>query len=520
MGYAKIIVLLLHLLWFCAFCSSRCRAAENEVEDVAAASAAAGGLELFHRWVAKHRKVYRDPEEKARRYSNFLRNLEFVSKRNAEVASGSRVGLNVFADLSNEEFKEMYSSRALKSKAALERGGRKRLMESAERRVAMCDDAPASFDWREKGAVTAVKDQGDCGGGCWAFSSTGAMEGVNAITMGKLFSLSEQKLIDCDITNDGCNGGYMNYAFEWVINNGGINTDESYPYIGVDSACDATKGIYNGDCSGNPDDIDHAVLIVGYGQEGGIGYWIVKNSWGTDWGMQGYIYIERNTTLPYGICAINAMASFPNKQVSSLSADPPTPSVLPSPPPPPSFPPSIIPPPPPPPPPPLPPPPPSFPPPVPPPPPPSLPPSFPPPPHFCPPPPSYPPVIPPPPPFPSFPPPPPPPTPSPQQCGDFSYCEQDETCCCLLQFGDSCIIYGCCDYENAVCCADSSYCCPHDYPICDLEEGLCLQKLGGIVGVIAKKRRLAKHKLPWTKVESRHSQQHQPLLWKRGGLAE
>ncbi|MQL79644.1 hypothetical protein Taro_012100 [Colocasia esculenta] len=363
-GYGKmtVLVVLLSLVWLPASCPEG-----NE----------AVGLELFHRWMVKHRRVYTQPEEKATRYANFLRNIEFVRMRNAATASGgSRVGLNVFADFSNEEFKEMYSSRALKSKAALEREGRKRLMESAERRVAItCDvDVPTSLDWRKKGAVTAVKDQGQCGG-CWAFSSTGAMEGINAITTGELISLSEQELIDCDTSNDGCNGGYMDYAFEWVTSNGGIDTEQNYPYTGVDSVCNTTKedikvvsidgyrdvspsdiallcavvqqpisvgidgssldfqlytgGIYNGDCSSNPDDIDHAVLIVGYGQEKGIDYWITKNSWGTNWGMEGYIYIERNTTLPYGICAINAMASYPTKQSSSHTAGPPTPLFVP-----------------------------------------------------------------------------------------------------------------------------------------------------------------------------------------------
>lgn len=171
------------------------------------------------------------------------------------------------------------------------------------------------------------------------------------------------------------------------------------------------QGIYAGSCSDDPDDIDHAVLIVGYASEGDENYWIVKNSWGTDWGIEGYFYLLRDTSLPYGECAVNAMASYPTK-VSSAPSPYPSPAVPPPPPPPPP---------------------------------------------------------------PVTPPPPPPPSPSPSECGDFSYCPSDETCCCLFEFFDFCLIYGCCEYENAVCCSGTEYCCPSDYPICDIEEGLCLK---------------------------------------------
>jgi len=168
------------------------------------------------------------------------------------------------------------------------------------------------------------------------------------------------------------------------------------------------QGIYDGDCSSDPDDIDHAVLIVGYGSEEDEDYWIVKNSWGTSWGMEGYIYIRRNTNLKYGVCAINYMASYPTKEPTA-----PSPSSPPSPP--------------------------------------------------SPPPPQ------------PLPPPPPPPPPPPIRCGGFSYCSAHETCCCLYELYDFCLVYGCCGYENGVCCRGTEYCCPSDFPICVTEDGLCLK---------------------------------------------
>ncbi|KAJ4851401.1 hypothetical protein Tsubulata_014737 [Turnera subulata] len=455
-------------------------------------------IELFRMWKEQHHKVYKHEEEAEMRLEHFKRNLRYIMEKNGKGDSSQmkhRVGLNKFADMSNEEFRERFLAKVKKptKRNILGTSWRQRSLQT-------CDDAPSSLDWRKKGAVTAVKNQGDCGS-CWSFSTTGAIEGINAIVTGDLISLSEQELVDCDTTNDGCDGGYMDYAFEWVINNGGIDTESDYPYTGTDGTCNTTKeerkivsidgyedvaesdsallcatvqqpisvgmdgsaldfqlytgGIYDGDCSDNPDDIDHAVLIVGYGAEGEEEYWIVKNSWGTDWGIQGYFYLRRNTNLTYGVCAINAMASYPTKEASAPSPtsppSPPSPSSPPPPPPPPT-------------------------------------------------------------------PVPPPPPPSPTECGDFSFCPSDETCCCIYEFFDFCLVYGCCAYENAVCCSGTEYCCPSDYPICDVEEGLCLQGQGDFLGVAASKRHLAKHKFPWTKLEQREKTS-QSLQWRRNRFA-
>ncbi|KAJ4798131.1 Cysteine protease [Rhynchospora pubera] len=310
--------------------------------------------QLFEQWMVKHEKTYAQPEDRLHGFENFMKNYKYMNQRKANGENGDHlVGLNNLADLSNDEFKEKY----LSNKFGM---GKRR-----ERKIGLGNyyenescNAPPSLNWKEKGVVTPVKDQGQCGS-CWSFSSTGAIEGINAITTGELISLSEQELVECVTTNWGCDGGYMDYAFEWIIKNGGINTESNYPYTAKDGVCNITKannkvvtidgyedvppkdeallcavlkqpisvgidagardfqlytgGIYNGNCSSNPDDINHAVLLVGYGSENGTDYWIVKNSWSTKWGNQGYIYIKRVKSLPYGKCAILGLSSYPTK---------------------------------------------------------------------------------------------------------------------------------------------------------------------------------------------------------------
>jgi len=218
------------------------------------------------------------------------------------------------------------------------------------------EDVPESIDWRTKGLVTAVKDQGQCGS-CWAFSAIGSLEGQHMRSTGTLTSLSEQNLVDCarlDVSH-GCEGGLMDDAFTYIKNNNGIDTEASYPYHARDQKCmfktsnvgatdtgytdipegdeEALKkavatvgpiavaidaghssfqmyqaGVYDEpECSTT--DLDHGVLVVGYGTdpEGGD-YWIVKNSWGTRWGSEGYILMSRNKD---NQCGIATAASYP-----------------------------------------------------------------------------------------------------------------------------------------------------------------------------------------------------------------
>ena len=214
---------------------------------------------------------------------------------------------------------------------------------------------PMNIDWRKKTAVTHVKNQADCGS-CWSFSATGSIEGINAINNGKLLNISEQQLIDCstDYGNHGCEGGSMDLAFKYAIQNG-ICSEEEYPYTAEEGQCQDCKnvvnitsfqditsnnekalkrvvsqqpvsvaiqantrsfqmyssGIYSDLSCGNQ--LDHGVLIVGYGYDlfHDMEYWIVKNSWGTQWGEDGYIRIKRNIQDSSGLCGIAMQPSIP-----------------------------------------------------------------------------------------------------------------------------------------------------------------------------------------------------------------
>ena len=222
------------------------------------------------------------------------------------------------------------------------------------------ESIPSSFDWRDTGIITPVKDQKLCGS-CWAFAATGALEAFWALYTGVApVSLSEQQLIDCSdsFENSGCDGGLPSNAFKYIQNQGGLNTENTYPYEAMDDTCRYNQysngakafsgsiniaqgdengilstllnvgpvaialqvqadfltydsGIYTSTtCSSSASTVNHAALIVGYGTDAttGMDYWIVKNSWGTMWGQEGYFFIERGVNM----CGIAECASYPN----------------------------------------------------------------------------------------------------------------------------------------------------------------------------------------------------------------
>ncbi|KAL2467331.1 Xylem cysteine proteinase 1 [Abeliophyllum distichum] len=193
--------------------------------------------ELFQQWKEKHSKVYKSAQEAEKRLENFGFNLKYVFLYNS-ASAGHALGLNQFADTSNEEFRQVYTP--LKREKPFNRRMKNRMRDVQRKNGAISCEIPASLDWRKSGIVTGVKDQSQCGNR-WAFSSTGTIEGINALATGDLISLSGQELIDCDSTNYGWEGGTMDYAFEWVIENGGIDTESDYPYTGIYGNCSANK---------------------------------------------------------------------------------------------------------------------------------------------------------------------------------------------------------------------------------------------------------------------------------------
>lgn len=301
----------------------------------------------FTNFQERFNKKYESIEELEVRFLVFRENLHDIILHNLDLQQNFTMGINQFTDLTQAEFKATYVS-GLKS--ALGSYGCKSFSSSA-------GGLPSSFDWRSKGAVTSVKDQGQCGS-CWTFSATGAIEGAWAIAKGQLVDLAEQQLVDCatgiSYGSHGCSGGQMEGAFKYVIEHGQCSL-ASYPYTATDGTCKACSNVAHiSSCSDvKPNDqlslkaavalqpvaiaieadtryfqsyssgvltspscgttLDHGVLIVGYGDEDGQKYWLVKNSWGTTWGDKGYVKIARTeSTNDAGICGIAMDPSFPS----------------------------------------------------------------------------------------------------------------------------------------------------------------------------------------------------------------
>jgi len=295
--------------------------------ELAAGEDDAAAMALRHEaWMAEHGRAYTDEAEKARRLEIFRANARMIDAFNAAGTHGHRLATNRFADLTDEEFR---AARTGYRPAAGSRAGRFRY-----ENVSLAD-APPSVDWRAMGAVTGVKDQGDCGC-CWAFSAVAAVEGLNKIRTGRLVSLSEQELVDCDVYGEdqGCEGGLMDDAFQFIARRGGlasasIRGHEDVPRnneaalaaavahqpvsVAINGADPAFR-FYAGGVLGGGDcgtELNHAVTAVGYGTAGdGTRYWVMKNSWGASWGEGGYVRLRRGVR-GEGVCGLAKLPSYP-----------------------------------------------------------------------------------------------------------------------------------------------------------------------------------------------------------------
>ena len=305
----------------------------------------------FNSYMISHGKQYTSGDVYTRFY-NFVDNLKLVELQANETHC---VSMNKFADLSAEEF---HNEVGLGCFTQPERIGFHRTKSTCGQYKPTSSSLPKSIDWREKGVVTPVKNQGQCGS-CWSFSATGAMEGAWAVATGNLISLSEQQLVDCSISygDMACKGGLMDNAFAYAIDNG-MCSEEDDPYEAKRGSCDDcdpvvhisscmdvepnnqmalqaavaqgpvsvaieadktifqfyTSGVINSSKCGTK--LDHGVLVVGYGEEDNMPYWLVKNSWGPEWGDNGYVKIARsNSTDDAGVCGIAMQPSFPTANV-------------------------------------------------------------------------------------------------------------------------------------------------------------------------------------------------------------
>ncbi|CAG9765400.1 unnamed protein product [Ceutorhynchus assimilis] len=286
------------------------------------------------------------PEEDTRRFNIFKENLKRIDDYRQKLQAGLidfRVAITQFADLTKEEF----ISKMLTLKVPEERS--KRALPKLNRTIRQISD---SVDWRNQGAVTPIKNQKDCSS-CWAFSAVGSLEGQYYKKYGNLISISEQNLIDCstDGNNRGCNGGWIGNAFKYLTNNQ-ITAENEYAYTGTQQMCNNNMGNFKISIKGyqtiQPDEsqlqqavatigpisaaldasnlqfyaggvyrdddcavgrVNHGIVIVGYGTESGRDYWLIKNSWGNQWGEGGYFKLIRNKG---NQCNIASYGMYPN----------------------------------------------------------------------------------------------------------------------------------------------------------------------------------------------------------------
>jgi len=325
---------------------------------------------LWSNYKKRYDITYNSTTEELHRFKIFANNVKIIIKHNVEQDLGLhtyRLGINKFSIFTNEEFSEKFKGYKYEKNCRSELSDIRRSYIPIPPYITL----PVSIDWRDHDIVTSVKDQQECGA-CWAFSATGALESHHARVTGELIGLSEQQLIDCSTQygNHGCNGGSMDNAFSYVYYNKGLADEGSYLYVrtnetackfsreSVATTCDGFVDIPEGnetalqealalqgpvsvginsrllqhyrsgvishaECSSKVHDLDHALLVVGYdiandpiyGQQE---YYIVKNSWGTTWGENGYVKFARNKN---NMCGISTAASYPIVKGSSIKAE-------------------------------------------------------------------------------------------------------------------------------------------------------------------------------------------------------
>ncbi|EER93437.1 hypothetical protein BDA96_01G090900 [Sorghum bicolor] len=352
MSVSRFVLTVLVVASVCTAAAPRALAVRELAGEEESAAVAAAMVSRHEKWMAEHGRTYTDEAEKARRLEIFRANAEFIDSFNDAGKHSHRLATNRFADLTDEEFRAArtgFRPRPAPA-AAAGSGGRFRYENFS------LADAAQSVDWRAMGAVTGVKDQGECGC-CWAFSAVAAVEGLNKIRTGRLVSLSEQELVDCDVNGEdqGCEGGLMDDAFQFIERRGGLASESGYPYQGDDGSCRSSaaaaraasirghedvprnneaalaaavanqpvsvaingedyafrfydSGVLGGECG---TDLNHAITAVGYGTAAdGSKYWLMKNSWGTSWGEGGYVRIRRGVR-GEGVCGLAKLPSYP-----------------------------------------------------------------------------------------------------------------------------------------------------------------------------------------------------------------
>ncbi|XP_020089329.1 ananain-like [Ananas comosus] len=326
-------------LFLCVMWASPSAASRDEPSDPM--------MKRFEEWMAEYGRVYKDNDEKMRRFQIFKNNVNHIETFNSRNGNSYTLGINQFTDMTNNEFVAQYTGVSLPLNIEREP-------------VVSFDDVdisavPQSIDWRNYGAVTSVKNQNPCGS-CWAFAAIATVESIYKIKRGYLISLSEQQVLDCAVSY-GCDGGWVNKAYDFIISNKGVASAAIYPYKASQGTCRINgvpnsayitgytrvqsnnersmmyavsnqpiaasieasgdfqhykRGVFSGPCGTS---LNHAITIIGYGQDSsGKKFWIVRNSWGASWGERGYIRMARDVSSSSGLCGIAIRPLYPTLQ--------------------------------------------------------------------------------------------------------------------------------------------------------------------------------------------------------------